>query len=255
MNNYIKKRLIVEFRNKSSFTRNDLYEFFKEYEPGLKDSTFAWRIHNLKKKNIIKSIKRAVYVLTESPDFKPEISSEVENIAKIINSRFQDIIYCIWESKWLNEFSVHQASKNIIIVEIEKYFAESLFYELKGNFNYDFFLNPTANVIDLYIAESRKTVVIKNIVTRSPVTDSIDKSLLISIPKIEKILVDLYSEKKLLNLYQGAEIKTIYENVIKNYSLNFTSFFSYAKRRNKEKDIKDYLKNNLFYLVKDLIDD
>lgn len=38
------------------FTRKELYEFYRYFEPDLKEGTFGWRICDRKDKNIIRSI-------------------------------------------------------------------------------------------------------------------------------------------------------------------------------------------------------
>ena len=60
----IENRLIEEFKNRDSFSREELFDFFKYFEPELKESTYGWRIYNLKKKNIIKSVQRGYYTIS-----------------------------------------------------------------------------------------------------------------------------------------------------------------------------------------------
>ena len=73
-------------------------------------------------------------------------------------------------------------------------------------------------------------------------------------PLLEKILVDLFAEEKLFYFYQGAELMHIYENAIKNYTLNYTKLFSYARRREREQNIKQFMTNHMYHLVKDIIE-
>ena len=73
-------------------------------------------------------------------------------------------------------------------------------------------------------------------------------------PLLEKILVDLFTENKLFYFYQGAELMHVYENALKNYTLNYTKFFSYAKRREREQDIKQFMTNNVYHLIKHIIE-
>jgi hypothetical protein len=46
----------------------------------------------------------------------------------------------------------------------------------------------------------------------------------------------------------------IYENAISNYTINFTKLFSYAKRRDREQEIKQFMTNHLCHLVGDIIE-
>ncbi|OQX78954.1 MAG: hypothetical protein B6D64_05575 [Bacteroidetes bacterium 4484_276] len=251
----IENRLIEEFKDKEYFTREELFDFYRYFEPELKEGTFGWRIYDLKNRNIIKPIKRGLYVISYMPRYKPDISPGLFKIARQLTERFNEIKHCIWETSWLNEFTQHQASKSILIIEIEKGFEESLFYELKDTVSREIFLTPDEKAIDFYISESNTPIVVKKLLTRAPLTKRAEKNIKFYIPTIEKILVDLFAEEKLYYYVQGPELMRIYENAITNYTINFTKLFSYAKRREREQDIKKFMTNYMFHLVKDIIDD
>lgn len=251
----IENRLIEEFKERESFSREELFDFFRIFEPDLKEGTFGWRIYDLKNKNIIKPLKRGLYTISNKPKYKPVLSTDLIKLTKKVQEKFQELKYCIWETDWLNEFSQHQTSKCILIIEIEKDFVESLYYYLKDTFKHDLYFNPDNKAIDFYISESNFPVVIKKLITRSPIEKRTENSLSLSTPLLEKILVDLFAEEKLFYFYQGSELKRIYENAINHYTINFTKLFSYAKRREREQEIKSFITNNMGYLVKDIIDD
>jgi hypothetical protein len=251
----IETRLIEEFKERESFSREELFEFFRFFEPNLKEGTFGWRIYDLKNKNIIKSIKRGLYTISYKPKYKPVLSSELIKLTKKVQERFQDVKYCIWETDWLNEFSQHQTGKRILIIEIEKDFVESLYYYLKDTFKHDLYLNPDNKAIEFYISESDFPVVIKKLITRSPIEKRTENKLKVSTPLLEKILVDLFAGEKLFYFYQGSELIHIYENAINNYTINFTKLFSYARRREREQEIKSFIMDNMNHLVKDIIND
>ena len=251
----IENRLIEEFRNQEFFTREELFDFFRYFEPDLKEGTFGWRIYDLKKKNIIKSLGRGQYTISYKPKYKPLVSSELLKLNKKIVEKYQDLKYCIWETGWINEFSQHQSNRRITIIEIEKEFVESLYYHLKDNFRHDIYLNPDEREIEFYISESNNPIIVKKLITRSPIGKRTEHKTKLSIPLLEKILVDLYAEEKLFYFYQGSELRYIYENAINQYTINFTKLFSYAKRREREQEIKMFMMNNMEYLIKDIIND
>jgi len=214
----IENRLIEEFQDRDAFSREELFDFFRYFEPDLKEGTFGWRIYDLKNKNIIKSIQRSYYTISYKPKYKPEISGEILKLAKVISERFEDVKHCIWDTDWINEFAQHQSGKKLII------------------------------------SESQNPVIIKKLITRSPISKRTEKRVKFYTPLLEKLLVDLFTEKKLFYFYQGAELMHVYENVLKNYTLNYTKLFSYAKRREREQDIKQFMTNNMDHLVKDIIE-
>ena len=250
----IENRLLEEFEDRDGFSREELFDFFRYFEPNLKEGTFGWRIYDLKNRNIIKSIKRGYYTISHKPKYKPEISVEVLRLAKVISERFEDIKYCIWDTGWINEFARHQSGKKLVIIEIEKGYVESLYYELKDSFQFDFYLSPDEKTINFYISESQSAVVIKKLITRSPVSKRVENRKKLYTPLHQKVLVDLFIENKLYYFYQGAELMHVYENALKNYTLDYTKLFSYAKRREREQDIKQFMANNMYHLVKNVIE-
>ena len=250
----IENRLIEEFKDRESFSREELFEFFKHFEPDLKEGTFGWRIYDLKNKNIIKPIMRGWYTISYKPKYKPEFSDQLLKLTRKLIDKFEDVKFCIWDTKWLNEFSQHQASKNIIIIEVERDFLDSFFYELKDIYKGDVFIAPDEKTINFYVAESMQPIVIKRLVTRSPISKRTEKRIKFYTPFLEKILVDVFAEDKLFYYSQGSELVHIYENAFKSYDINYTKLFSYAKRREKDNDIKTFLNNNMNHLVKDIVD-
>jgi len=251
----LEKKLIEEFKDNESFTREELFHFYRYYEPELKEGTFGWRIYDLKNRNIIKPLKRGLYVISYKPKYKPDISPNLLKVAKQLAERFDEVKHSIWETVWLNEFAQHQTSKAILFIEIEKGFEESLYYALKDNLYKEVFVNPDEKAIDFYIAESNQPVIIKKLLTRAPLLKRTERKIKFYTPTLEKILVDLFAEERLFYYLQGAELMHIYENALSNYTINFTKLFSYAKRREREQDIKQFMTNHMFHLVKDIIDD
>ena len=248
----IENNIIEAFQKRSSFNRDELYEFYLNYEPNLKESTFSWRIYDLKKKDIIKTIGRGLYVISYKPKYKPVLSNNALKIARKISERFEEINYAIWEIPWLNEFSQHQTFNQMIVVEVEKEFEESLYYFLNDSLQMNFFLNPDEKQIKFYISEINSSVVIKRLVTRAPIIKIKEKKTTIPTATLEKIMVDLFADENLFHFYQGSELIYIFERILNRYSINLTKLFSYAKRRKKEQEIKQFISNHLPNFLEDL---
>ena len=251
----VENKLIEAFKERGSFDRDELFQFYLDFEPDLKESTFSWRIYDLKKKDIIKTIGRGVYVISYKPKYKPVLSDNVLKIVRKTNERFEEIQYAIWENQWLNEFTRHQVSNQMIVVEVEKEFTESVYYYLNDSLKMNFFLNPDDKEIEFYISESAVPVVIKRLVTRAPINKLKDKKIAVPVASLEKIMVDLFADENLFHFYQGSELINIYEKILERYNINFTKLFSYAKRRKKELEIKQFMNNHIPNILEDIIND
>jgi hypothetical protein len=133
----------------------------------------------------------------------------------------------------------------MLIVEVEKDLLEAVFYSLKDVFHFDTYLDPDETVINLYVSESKYPVVVKKLTTRSPIDNYTEEGVSFHAPALEKMMVDLFAEPKLFYFYQGTELTTIYRNIIKTYAINYTTLFSYAKRRERDKQIMQFIKQTI----------
>lgn len=227
------------FKYNTIFTYRELYDFYKLNEPNLKESTLKWRIWKLKQDNVINSVKKGVYCLSKGSSFKPLISNKIKSIYKKINLQFPYAEYSIWDTRWLNNFMVHQPGIYPIIIEVEKDAIESIFSYLKNYERNIHLYNAIKDYVSLYI-NSDEIIVVKTLFSRAPIIENDG----IRIPKLEKILVDLFVDKELYNTYQGFELENIYSNIINSFSINYTTLFGYASRRSSKEAIKRFIEYN-----------
>ena len=75
------------------------------------------------------------------------------------------------------------------------------------------------------------------------------------IAALKKKMVDLFADENLYHFFQGSELINIYEKILERYSINFTKLFSYAKRRKKEQEIKQFMNNHIPNILEDIIND
>lgn len=228
--------LIEAFKNKP-FTSEELFRFYIEKEPDLKKTTFRWRVYILKNDGVIQSPKRGLYITESKKKFEPDIDERLYKLYKKIRNKFPYSDICIWKVTWLNNYMVHQSISNNIIVEVDKEATDSVFAFVQES-NNNVYLNPGKYEIQTYILPGQNNIIIKNLVVGAPKEDKGD----IVIPKIEKIIVDLFADDELYVTYQGGELKSIYEELFNNFSINQSTLYRYASRRNVKDRIITYLK-------------
>ena len=242
MRNYkedIIKKIGEYFSPEQTFTRKELYDFLElNFFPNLKETTFRWRIFELKKTNIIISVTRGIFKLSENKElFLPSINNKLSKISNLLQKNFNSISYCLWSSNWLNEFSRHQATNEIVIVEVEKELVNPVFNLLNDNNYKNVYIEPDKFVTETYVSENQTSIIVKSLITKSP-TQFVNK---IVVPKLEKILIDLFSDNKYLVAYKGYEQKIIFENAFDKYQLNLSNIINYSRRRKKDKLITEFL--------------
>lgn len=233
----IENKLITEFKDRYNFSREELFAFFKSFETDLYKDTFNAKIADLKKKDIIKTKQIGHFTISYRPQYKPDISEEIFNFAKVIVDRFGAVNYCIWDTDWINEFTNHNQVKKLIIIEIEQDLIESLYHELKDDVKYDYYLNPDENAIDFHTSEVQSPVVIKQFIAKSPILKRSKKKISIKTPRIEKIMVDL-------GCYCTPAALIFVEAIVqKHYAYDIDKYFRYSNRAYSEKNIRKFMTN------------
>jgi hypothetical protein len=253
MRKFIEQQLKETFKDRASFTKAELERFFRRYEPELNEHTFYSRIRALRTRNIITQLNRNTYTLSTKQEFKPDIDSELGQLGLLTMDFLPQEPYCIWDSSWINQFSRHQTMKNFHVVETGKAELLSLFHFLKDKGWEGVFLDPGQETLYLYARENEVPIVLKPLISRSPVVEKEYQSKKLAVPSLEKILVDVYTDVFIFNHIQGAELETIYEKAITRYAVNFTTFFAYARRRNKEVQLEAYLKTHFSPLLNSIV--
>ncbi len=253
-------QLMEVFCYRKNITREELKEFYRKFNPELKETTFRWMLYDLKKKEVITALDRGHYCLIncrneisnnnvhalKNKEYRPIIQQRLEKIYNKVKEQFPFINICIWETSWLNEFMVHQPFKFMIIVEVENGTEESVFYHLKAKYS-NVFLKPSQQELERYVYDNRDSIVIKKLVSQAPIS----QNKKIATPKLEKILVDVFMEKDFYYPYQGQELINIYENAFRYYRISTKSLNRYADRRKCGNGVKGFLKQHQLQLNMD----
>lgn len=192
-------------------------------------------------KKIIERVGRGLYQLGSRKEFNPIITNEIKMMYNSLTSKFPFAEFCIWQTSIINRLSQHISSHNMLLVEVEKEIAESVFYFIQENFNTPTFINPTEETLNLYVRNKPNSIIIKHIVTEAPKIE-VNEVTTIS---IEKLLVDLFIDKEIFQSYQGHELKHIFINAYNAYSINDSKLIRYASRRGKKDQLVEF-QNQIF---------
>ena len=230
----IETQLRNAFQDKNYFSRHELFDFFRKFDANLKETTFRWKIHDLKNKHIISSVSRDLFTLQYKPVFIPSISeNDYKNFSKI-RKQFPTLNCCIWSTQIINEFMLHIPAQSITILQVEKEAIEPVYDFLKKR---NVFIQPEEKEIERYVFKNKSAIVLESLVTKSPV-QQVDKVISIT---LEKLIIDLISNQKLYAPFQGREMVHILNTAYNRYKIHFTTLFHYAKRRGREIELAELL--------------
>lgn len=231
------RQLKNEFHGKEIFSRDQLYEFYRKSEPNLKETTFSWRIFNLKKKGVIRSVSKSEFSLSYKPVFKPQVDRKLADIFKDIQTEFPHVKHCVWSSGWIVDFMLHIPPVNWNFVEVEKNAVDSVFSFLQEKKIKSLFIRPSEKEMNWYLNETKNATIVRSLVSLAP----IQKSKNVKIPTLEKLLLDTFVDENIFTAFQGQELAVIFNNAYQRYQINFSKMIAYAKRRGREQDLLDFI--------------
>lgn len=238
MKNYLYIDELKSTFNKEPFTHNQLYQFYAKKKPGLNKNTFRWYIHTLKKERVFYSVKRGLYLMGNKDYFMPEIQQALKTLYMKIKNQFPYSQISIWDTKWLANYMVHQPLTNNTIVEVDKEAMFAVFRFLQETTS-DVYLKPDKHEIENYIVSGKSNIIVKNLIVDSPTTTIED----MTIPKAEKIIVDLFADTEIFSPYQGSELANILTALFDRYIINQSTLNRYAKIRNVKEKIVEFINN------------
>ena len=232
---------IAHFSKKPFFTFDELYSFYQIIEPEININTLRWRLYKLKRDGLISKVSQSVYSFQSFQTWAPVLNNKIRILYKKIEKHFSKLNFVVLHTTWINEFSNLQALNHLIIIEVEKNFTASVFEYLKTSGLKNVYFEPNKKEINYYLSGTSVAYVIKAMISKSP-------SFIVGevrVPKLEKILVDLYCEKELFHSYQGSEVKKIFRKAFNTYSINNSVLLNYAQRRSRKTKIQEFIKTIL----------
>ena len=194
------------------------------------------RLSYLRKQNLLAPVFNNIYTFDVKYNFSPPVENNITKINNLLLKNFPYAQICFSETRWLNEFSVHQVFKSDIICMVEEFVTESIFYFLTEK-GYRVIYHPNEKDVTYYLG-SGGSVIITNLVSRSPVS----KYKKVTIPTLEKLLVDAFTDTNIYFAFQDYELIRIFENAESKCNINFSLMLNYSRRRGNYNKLKSYLK-------------
>lgn len=143
------------------------------------------------------------------------ISPKMQNVAKVLTEAFAGMDHCVSELQ-----------RNLL-VEVPKKMCEAVRAELKLHFP-DVVLIKNAYPI---IEDLHDFILVKALISEAPVNNSIG----VNVPELEKILIDLFSDKEYSSLSKEY-IQQRFQLAFEIYDINTSKLLRYAGRKGKKEE-------------------
>lgn len=221
-----------------TFTKTDFSSWIRESNPQYSERSIYWLLNKLQEQKEITKLGRNLFQFIGGSIAKGAYSyassSEMQEVTKKIQEKYPLVDFQTWEFVQLNEFVNHQIAHNVLFVEVENMLEETIFEFLKGIYP-GVLLCPSVDTFHQYKI-SDNTIVILRLVSQAPKAISNTHSAC-----LEKILVDLFARKLTGHLIERAEYPAVFEDAFAKYQIDERKMFRYAKRRDVEQEILDFI--------------
>ena len=204
---------------------------------GIARNTLSWHLSNLCRQGKLKRTGRGIYTAHISNIFHVKANAKARSLYKALSKQFPLADFCVYGGGVITPLLHDLTPNNIVYIETNREVTESVFNVLLPKYKGRLFLSPTKKIASTYIDLGIENIIIKPLITESPLT--LDGK--IPVPTIEKLLVDTRVDADFYYLH-GYENFEMLRTAITHYDVNQTRLLRYADRRNKKESILNDLK-------------
>lgn len=231
------ENIIQNLEVNTIITRKEYEDMISRINPKYSERTIYWQLSKLQDMGVLQKVGQNTFLVVGNANKRREYSygysKEMQEIVNKIKEEYPLVDFQVWEFVQLNEFVNHQIGKNVFFVEVEHFLEESIFNRLK-EYCSRILLCPKEDMFYAYFEENM--VVIQRLLSEAPKPSENMKGC-----SLEKLLVDLFSNKLTGQLVERAEYPGIYEEAFRKYYIDEKKLFRYARRRSLENEIRDFI--------------
>lgn len=229
---------VLDFAHRcDSFSKKMLLEAFA-HEAEIKSGTLGWVLCHLVLQNKLTRIKRGLYALQTKAVYAPEPTPAMKKIADFMRQEFPFAPYCLYAAEYFGGLQQHLSLNRLLYLEVPRDMMETVAEALQAE-HLSAFANPGKDALAHYIDSSKEGIIVIPLMSQAP----IQKLQSIPTPRIEKLLVDLYT-MPVFNHLQGVEYGYIFRNAYEQFAIQEDTLLRYASRRFATDAIKKYLLQN-----------
>lgn len=233
----MKERIMMQIPVNCVMDRQEIYAITTQVNPDFKETLFRNMMEKLMENDDLVRVGRNQYRKKDTEKSKEvyinRYSTEAQRIVEKLQSEFPLMEYRVWELCWLNEFWNHQIAQNKIFVEVERVGCDFVYTELSEAYSGKILLRPTEK--ELYRYGGADTVIVDRMVSEAPKGQEAYNT------PLEKIIVDLFANKKLRGMVHDGEYANAIADMFDKYYIDTVKLFRYASRRSKKEEIYRFL--------------
>ncbi len=210
-----------------SFTIPQLCEEFRQQRPMDEAAchVVANTVSRMVKSGKLHRLGRGVYTARTKNKWQVVLTEQEHRIANRLSEQYPLMTVCVYNGESFAPLQHHLAYNQATYVEVDRDCVETVFHLLQDD-GYEVYKTPDEQTVSDYIDLRKKVVIVKPLVTQSPLL----KQDGCKVPALEKLLVDIRKDKDFYYM-QGAETSYISEVAHTLYAVNEQKLKRYADRR------------------------
>ena len=223
-----------------TYSHKELLDELRTMKPDLSESTYHWSISSLVREGKLRRLGYDAYSCSDSfpkKEYHPLYSDLSLELINLINGKYPHVMFTVFETVMMNEFLNHLIAQNTVFIQAEKECSIFVFRFLQEKGYQNLMYKPGINDFDLYW--SRDGIVVTDLISEAPLRTDEPHTIM-----LEKMLVDMIADKLISVTYSKAELPDVLEQAQSRYYLDRIRLFRYARRRNREKELKQYLERS-----------
>lgn len=228
---------LAMLKDDRTYTRNELIEVFRKENVELNDSTFRWVLYDLLLNSRLFRVGYDEYTISEQrvlPEYRPFYTEDALKIKSLLEEKYPELSFVMFESVVLNEFLNQQIAQNTVYVQVEKDLSSYIFDTLKQELGGMVLYKPNRTEFSRYW--TRGCIVVLELISQAPLSPAQPHEI-----TMEKMLVDIIADKSIEATYSTAELPDVFRNVRRNYRVDVKKMNRYAGRRGKAEIINRYM--------------
>ena len=228
-----------------SFTREDFYNAYSLKVGGTSEDAIAYALRRYLSDNRIIRVAWNKYALPgEKRIYRHSYSAEAMNLVTVLEGRYPDLLFQVFEMTQLNSFVNHLIAHNTIFLSVEGELIDFVFDSLKEDYPGLVMLKPRIEDYYRYVRDDE--IVILRLPSGTP--KGLNEHWQ---SRLEKILVDIAIDKLISKIVPSSELHNIFEGAYERYLISMDVMMQYARRKGAEKKLEGFLAEYLPQLMGD----
>lgn len=233
--------VLNHLEDKKTYSHKELVDELRMLKPGLSVSSYHWIICRLIRSGMLTKLGYDSYSIPSEfsrEEYEPFYSDTAKGLITLVSEKYPNVAFTVFETVLMNEFLNHLIAQNTVFIQVEKESSIYIFRFLQEQGIHNVLYKPSNNDLNLYWAKD--SIIVTDMISEAPIHAKRPHAIM-----LEKMLVDMLADKLIVTTFSKAEFPNVMEQVHSRYLLDEVRMQRYARRRNRQDIVLEYLEGRV----------